>query len=94
MTKAFSHRNTSLMIFLGLLGTFWGLLATIRSIGEVIGNLSVGSDPVAMFEALKAKLDAPLGGMATSASVKVWPYSPRTISRLDSPIPRNQLARR
>jgi biopolymer transport protein ExbB/TolQ len=61
-----------LLIFLGLLGTFWGLLATIRSIGEIIGNLSVGSDPVAMFEALKAKLDAPLGGMATSFSTSLF----------------------
>ena len=61
-----------LLIFLGLLGTFWGLLATIRSIGEIIGSLSVGSDPVAMFEALKAKLDAPLGGMATSFSTSLF----------------------
>ena len=61
-----------LLIFLGLLGTFWGLLATIRSIGEIIGNLSVGTDPVAMFEALKAKLDAPLGGMATSFSTSLF----------------------
>lgn len=61
-----------LLIFLGLLGTFWGLLVTIRSIGEIIGNMSVGSDPVAMFEALKTKLDAPLGGMATSFSTSLF----------------------
>ena len=61
-----------LLIFLGLLGTFWGLLATIRSIGEIIGGMSVGADPVAMFEALKTKLDAPLGGMATSFSTSLF----------------------
>lgn len=61
-----------LLIFLGLLGTFWGLLTTIRSIGEIIGGMSVGSDPVAMFEALKTKLDAPLGGMATSFSTSLF----------------------
>lgn len=61
-----------LLIFLGLLGTFWGLLATIRSISEIIGGMSVGSDPVAMFETLKARLDAPLGGMATSFSTSLF----------------------
>lgn len=61
-----------LLIFLGLLGTFWGLLVTIRSIGEIIGGMSVGTDPVAMFEALKSKLDTPLGGMATSFSTSLF----------------------
>jgi len=61
-----------LLIFLGLLGTFWGLLITIRSVGGIIGEMSVGSDPVAMFEALKVKLDAPLGGMATSFSTSLF----------------------
>ncbi len=61
-----------LLIFLGLLGTFWGLLVTIRSVGEIIGGMSVGSDPVAMFEALKTKLDEPLGGMATSFSTSLF----------------------
>lgn len=61
-----------LLIFLGLLGTFWGLLATIRSIGEIIGSMSVGTDPVAMFEALKTKLDEPLSGMATSFSTSLF----------------------
>lgn len=61
-----------LLIFLGLLGTFWGLLATIRSVGEIIGGMGVDSDVVAMFEALKVKLDAPLSGMATSFSTSLF----------------------
>lgn len=61
-----------LLIFLGLLGTFWGLLVTIRSVGDIIGGMSVGSDPVTMFEALKIKLDEPLGGMATSFSTSLF----------------------
>jgi hypothetical protein len=61
-----------LLIFLGLLGTFWGLLATIRSVGDIIGGMSVGSDPVAMFETLKSRLDAPLSGMATSFSTSLF----------------------
>ena len=36
------------------------------------GGMSVGTDPVAMFEALKSKLDTPLGGMATSFSTSLF----------------------
>src|SRR5690606_26422689 len=71
-SRDLSRYLIGLLIFLGLLGTFWGLLVTIRSIGEIIGNMSVGSDPVAMFEALKTKLDEPLGGMATSFSTSLF----------------------
>lgn len=62
----------SLLIFLGLLGTFWGLLITIRSVSEIIAGMSGGTDAVAMFEALKLKLEAPLGGMATSFSTSLF----------------------
>ncbi len=61
-----------LLIFLGLLGTFWGLLVTIRSVGDIIGGMSVGGDPIAMFETLKVRLDAPLGGMSTSFSTSLF----------------------
>lgn len=61
-----------LLIFLGLLGTFWGLLVTIRSVGDIIGGMSVGSDAVAMFEALKMKLDEPLSGMSTAFSTSLF----------------------
>jgi uncharacterized protein YoxC len=61
-----------LLIFLGLLGTFWGLLVTIRSVGEIIAGMSGGTDVVAMFEELKAKLEEPLGGMATAFSTSLF----------------------
>jgi hypothetical protein len=61
-----------LLIFLGLLGTFWGLLRTIGSVGDIIGGLEVGGDAVAMFEVLKDRLQAPLGGMATSFSTSLF----------------------
>lgn len=61
-----------LLIFLGLLGTFWGLLVTIRSVGDIIGGMSGGADAVAMFEALKIKLDEPLSGMATAFSTSLF----------------------
>jgi len=61
-----------LLIFLGLLGTFWGLLVTIRSVSEIIGGLNVEGDAIAMFEALKIELEAPLGGMATAFSTSLF----------------------
>src|SRR5690554_3692633 len=67
-----SRYLVGLLIFLGLLGTFWGLLITIASIGEIIAGLSAGSDAVAMFEALKSRLQQPLAGMATSFSTSLF----------------------
>src|SRR5690554_4652988 len=67
-----SRYLVGLLIFLGLLGTFWGLLITIRSVGEIIGGMGGGADPAAMFEALKVKLDEPLSGMATSFSTSLF----------------------
>jgi len=52
-----------LMIFLGLLGTFWGLLRTVGSVGTVVQGLSLTADPTELFKALKAGLEGPLGGM-------------------------------
>ena len=61
-----------LLIFLGLLGTFWGLLRTIASVSEIIGGLTAGSDAAAMFDVLKERLQAPLSGMATSFSTSLF----------------------
>ena len=63
-----------LLIFLGLLGTFWGLLQTIDSVGGVIAGLSVGgdSDLNAVFTNLKAGLQAPLAGMGTAFSSSLF----------------------
>ncbi len=57
---------TGLLIFLGLLGTFWGLLATVASIGGVIKSMQTGSDAAVMFDDLKNGLAAPLAGMSIS----------------------------
>jgi hypothetical protein len=63
----------SLLVFLGLLGTFWGLLETIGSVGKAIGALDTkaASDTGAMFEDLKAGLAAPLKGMGTAFSASL-----------------------
>lgn len=63
---------TGLMIFLGLLGTFWGLSQTVGSIGEVIKSLSISGDDVqSAFAGLKQGLDAPLTGMGTAFSTSL-----------------------
>lgn len=62
-----------LLIFLGLLGTFWGLLGTIGSIKDTIDSLSVGSGDIThLFEDLKQGLAAPLGGMGTAFSSSLF----------------------
>ena len=68
-----SRYVVGLLIFLGLLGTFWGLLTTVNSVGETIGGLSAGSgDVVTMFENLKGGLQAPLAGMGTAFSSSLF----------------------
>jgi hypothetical protein len=71
-SRDLSRYLIGLAIFLGLLGTFWGLLVTIRSVAEIIGSLGVGSDPVAMFTQLKENLKQPLSGMSTSFSTSLF----------------------
>ncbi|MEE2704748.1 MAG: flagellar motor protein MotA [Pseudomonadota bacterium] len=62
-----------LSIFLGLLGTFWGLLETVASIGEVIRNLSItGDDITIIFNTLKSGLEKPLDGMGTAFSSSLF----------------------
>jgi len=63
-----------LLIFLGLLGTFWGLLETISSISTVISGLAVGEgdDLVTLFDNLKAGLAAPMAGMGTAFSSSLF----------------------
>lgn len=62
-----------LLIFLGLLGTFWGLLETITSVGSAISSLSPagGDSSVGTFEDLKTGLEAPLKGMGTAFSASL-----------------------
>lgn len=62
-----------LLVFLGLLGTFWGLTQTIASVGDTIEGLDVTSgDFGAIFENLKLGLSAPLDGMGTAFSSSLF----------------------
>ena len=70
-SRDLSRYLIGLLIFLGLLGTFWGLLQTIGAVGDVISSLSVsGGDGnlAKVFTNLKAGLKAPLAGMGTAFS--------------------------
>jgi hypothetical protein len=65
-----------LLIFLGLLGTFWGLLETIGAVADAINGLQVtGGDAVQMFAKLKASIDGPLKGMATAFGASLFGLS-------------------
>src|ERR1043165_6337420 len=67
-----SRYMTGLLVFLGLLGTFWGLIETVGSVGKVIDGLKVGGDAGAPFDSLKGGLAAPLGGMGISFSSSLF----------------------
>jgi hypothetical protein len=67
-----SRYMTGLLVFLGLLGTFWGLIETVTSVKTVIQGLKVGGDAGQMFDALKEGLGAPLGGMGISFSSSLF----------------------
>lgn len=72
-SREISRYFTGLLIFLGLLGTFWGLLGTIGAIGSTISGLTVdGTDMALMFDELKAGLEAPLSGMGTAFSSSLF----------------------
>jgi hypothetical protein len=62
-----------LLIFLGLLGTFWGLLETVGAVANTIAGLSGGvGDPAVLFEELRRGLEVPLSGMGTAFSSSLF----------------------
>jgi hypothetical protein len=67
-----SRYMTGLLVFLGLLGTFWGLIVTVGSVGNVINTLKVGGDAQSTFDSLREGLAAPLSGMGISFSSSLF----------------------
>jgi hypothetical protein len=67
-----SRYMTGLLVFLGLLGTFWGLIETVGSVGGVIQGLKATGDAASMFDALRGGLAAPLTGMGISFSSSLF----------------------
>jgi hypothetical protein len=75
-SRELSRYTTGVMIFLGLLGTFWGLLHTVNSVAEVINGMNLaGGDVNAMFAQLKNGLAGPLAGMGTAFSASMFGLS-------------------
>ena len=71
--REISKYMIGLLVFLGLLGTFWGLLQTIGTVGQVISGLEVGTgDYVQLFDNLKQGLENPLKGMGTAFSSSLF----------------------
>ena len=73
-SRDISRYVIGLLIFLGLLGTFWGLLQTISAVGDTISALQVdgGGDFTSQFDSLRRGLEAPLGGMGTAFSSSLF----------------------
>lgn len=72
-SRDISRYLIGLLIFLGLLGTFWGLLATVSSVSEVIKSMSAqGQDSLLLFENLKSGLQLPLSGMGIAFSSSLF----------------------
>jgi hypothetical protein len=73
-TRETSRYLIGTLIFLGLLGTFYGLLETVRSVGGVIGSLNIGGggDLARAFADLKTGLESPLAGMSTAFSASLF----------------------
>ena len=72
-SREISRYMIGLLVFLGLLGTFWGLLTTVQAVGDVVGSINTESSDIdAMMSGLKSGLDAPLAGMATAFSSSLF----------------------
>ena len=71
-SRDLSRYLIGLMIFLGLLGTFWGLLDTVNAVSGVIAALNTQTDVTSLFNDLQAGLKAPLSGMGTAFGTSLF----------------------
>ena len=69
-SRDISRYVVGLLIFLGLLGTFWGLLDTVGGVSRVIGGLS--GNGAGGFAELQTALERPLAGMGTAFSSSLF----------------------
>jgi hypothetical protein len=75
-SQEISRYLIGLLVFLGLLGTFWGLLQTVAAVGDAVGALSIGAtDVTQLFAQLKSGLERPLSGMGTAFSSSLFGLS-------------------
>ncbi len=72
-TRELSRYVIRILIFLGLLGTFWGLSQTVTSISQVISKMNLlDQDSQGAFQALKNGLQSPLHGMGIAFSSSLF----------------------
>ncbi len=71
-SREISRYMIGLSIFLGLLGTFWGLLETINSVSITVSSLNFSENTQKLFAVLKDGLEKPLGGMGTAFSSSLF----------------------
>jgi len=72
-SREISRYMIGLLVFLGLLGTFWGLLETVQAVGSVVGGLNIaGADLSSAFNDMKQGLQAPISGMGTAFSSSLF----------------------
>jgi len=72
-SRDISRYIIGLLVFLGLLGTFWGLLDTLTGVSAVISGLNLGGEDVSTaFRALQVGLEAPLSGLGTAFSSSLF----------------------
>ncbi len=71
-SRDISRYLIGLQIFLGLLGTFWGLLETVGAVSKVISGLNTATDTASLFNDLQAGLRAPLSGMGTAFGTSLF----------------------
>jgi hypothetical protein len=75
-TRDITRYIGGLLVFLGLLGTFWGLTETVSAVGRTIQSLNAGSSSLgSVFDELKSGLAAPLGGMGVAFSSSLFGLS-------------------
>lgn len=71
--KSLQQYVTGILVFLGLIGTFVGLMATLASVGDILGALDLTSgDAMAVVAKLMDNLQKPLKGMATGFSSSLF----------------------
>lgn len=73
--KETSRYLTGLLVFLGLLGTFYGLLVTVTNVGVVINAMDATGDSASMFQNLREGLSEPLRGMGVAFSSSLFGLS-------------------
>ena len=70
--REISRYLIGLSVFLGLLGTFWGLLETINSVAITVKSLDFSENTQKLFKVLKQGLEDPLSGMGTAFSSSLF----------------------